>query len=422
MAKRGFLAEVNRQIKQAEKRNQQAQRTAAKAKATAERDAETARKQADRARAAAQKAAVQDQKAAEKAAKLAYEEMRSLEAESRTAGLTAEYDEIDSILSATLDIDDYVDPNSLRQAAEHPPFPRPDLLQPTAPPIPRPLPPEPTYAPPDAVKGIGSLVGGKGRLAKATAKAQTDFAELHQAWQVQTGAHQRFDQEQAEQFKALEARRISDLSLAQQTYDQECQQRETEISAANKELDELIIDLTTGTETAVNEYIGIVLSNSVYPSFFEVETAFRFDAELAELEITAWVPAPSTMSIEKAFKYVKSKDEITATTLSAKAQKDRYSGAVHAVALRSLHEVFEADRQAIIQTISLTIATGATNPATGKPESIAFITVAAARESFMAIDLSNVVPLATLKHLGAQVSKDPFGLVGIDTSQGVRSL
>ena len=38
----------------------------------------------------------------------------------------------------------------------------------------------------------------------------------------------------------------------------------------------------------------------------------------------------------------------------------------------------------------------------------------------MAFDLHNVVPSATLEHLGAAMSKNPFELVGIDGTPGVR--
>jgi restriction system protein len=38
----------------------------------------------------------------------------------------------------------------------------------------------------------------------------------------------------------------------------------------------------------------------------------------------------------------------------------------------------------------------------------------------MAFDLHNVVPAATLEHLGAAISKNPFELVGIDETPGVR--
>ena len=117
--------------------------------------------------------------------------------------------------------------------------------------------------------------------------------------------------------------------------------------------------------------------------------------------------------------YVKESDQITETQLSQKAQRDRYSGAIHQVALRSIHEIFEADRRGIVRTISLEVGTSTISPATGRETYIPFVSAAAERASFLEIDLSAVVPNATLKHLGAAVSKNPFGLVPADT-KGVR--
>ena len=102
-----------------------------------------------------------------------------------------------------------------------------------------------------------------------------------------------------------------------------------------------------------------------------------------------------------------------------KAQKDRYSGAVHQVAIRSFHEVFEADRRALIKAISLEVGTEHVIPSTGKNGFIPFIAAAADRDTFLEFELSGIVPLATLKHLGAVISKNPFELIDVDTS-GVR--
>jgi restriction system protein len=129
---------------------------------------------------------------------------------------------------------------------------------------------------------------------------------------------------------------------------------------------------------------------------------------------------PDGLRTEKEYKFVKAKDEITATALPKKDLKDRYSKTVYQVALRTLHEVFEADRAAHINTIALTVATEAADPATGLAKQTALVAVAAERESFLTFDLSNIVPLATLQHLGASVSKSPYDLVGVDGSQGVR--
>ena len=47
-------------------------------------------------------------------------------------------------------------------------------------------------------------------------------------------------------------------------------------------------------------------------------------------------------------------------------------------------------------------------PATGREGYIPFVAVGADRDSFLELDLSNVVPAATLSHLGAVVSKNPY--------------
>ena len=163
----------------------------------------------------------------------------------------------------------------------------------------------------------------------------------------------------------------------------------------------------------------MVLSNSVYPPAFPVSHRFSFDVSNAELQLRVLVPGPSAIPRIKRYKHMKSSDEISETSLSQKACRDRYADAVNAVAIRSLHEVFEADRRALIKTISLEVGTEATDPATGREVYIPFVATGAERESFLEFELSSVVPKATLRHLGATVSKNPYDLLAIDPS-GVR--
>jgi restriction system protein len=163
-----------------------------------------------------------------------------------------------------------------------------------------------------------------------------------------------------------------------------------------------------------------VLSNSVYPDAFPVEYDHSFDLGTRELTLSVFVPEPSTLPSVKEYRYVKAKDEIVATQLSAKAQKDRYSNAVHETALRTLDEVFEADRAGKIQSIALTVGVNRVAPATGRPETVTLVQVAAGRDQFSQFNLADVVPVETLKHLGAALSKNPFDLTPADSSRGVR--
>ncbi len=183
---------------------------------------------------------------------------------------------------------------------------------------------------------------------------------------------------------------------------------------------ELINGLAFDVEAAIAQYVEIVLSNSVYPDVFPVTHNDHFDLATRELTLTATVPPPSAMPTVKEFRYVKAKDGITSSTLSTKEQKDRYASAVFQVAIRNLHEVFEADRNAKIHSIALTVVTRAVSPATGIEGTIPLVVAAADRETFTRFDLANVVPRATLEHLGAALSEAPFDLVPADTSGGVR--
>jgi len=417
---RGFFAEIQHQNQLAAKRNEQAARAAHRANLAAQREAERAQKAADRAAAQRARATAAEQKAAEREAKRLHEEAMIADASARNAELANAYDEIDSILSATLDTDDYVDLNSLRTEAEHPPFPRQDLEVPIPSPTLTVAPPEPTYVEPELPKGLGAVFGGKKKHNEIVAKQRAAYEVAHRAWEAEVAALPSVHQREKQEHEAKETQRLAALDQARRQYEAECEQREAEAAETNRRLDELIAGIEYNVEDAIQEYVSIVLGHSVYPETFPVDYDFEFDAALKELSLTVVVPAPTDLPTEKDFRYVKAKDEISPTILPKKDQKERYNNAVFQVALRSLHEVFEADRAGRIQTIAIEVCAEGTDPATGTAKRSVFVAAAAEREKFGTFDLANVVPRATLEHLGALVSKSPFDMIEVDRSQGVR--
>lgn len=139
----------------------------------------------------------------------------------------------------------------------------------------------------------------------------------------------------SDEYARAEAERVQQLDDARAAYAAECEAREAEVAAQNADLDSLIADLGYGATEAVEEYISIVLSNSVYPDRCPVRHEYTFDPGTAELALRCLVPGPTEVPAVKAYKYTKSSDDITEAALSQKAAKDRYAGAVHQVALRS---------------------------------------------------------------------------------------
>ncbi|MCB9899655.1 MAG: hypothetical protein H6825_16740 [Planctomycetes bacterium] len=416
---------MNRQAKIAarerakrERERDRASRAAEKDRQKLLRDIERARRDQQRALKAFERASATEQKRLAKEAKEAHLFEMEMEAERRNLDLAETYAEIDGLLAATLSVDDYVDLNALRCSAQHPPFDRPDLEEPIQAPAPIPDPEEPRYDPPVRPSGIKGLLARK-RHAREVQQAQAEHAQRMVEWRAACASAEDARVAAVADREAAECQRLTDLSKERERYRKECEAREAAAAERDQALDDLITNLSYGSVDAVQEYVSIVLGNSVYPPQFEVSTDFSFSPETAELHMRVGIPGPDTIPTEKSFKYSKSADEIVATTLPQKAQRDRYTSAVHQVALRSLHEVFEADRQGIIKAISLEVGAKTINPATGNKAFILFVAVAAERGPFLELDLARVVPAATLEHLGAALSKDPFGLIAAD-GRGVR--
>jgi restriction system protein len=416
--RRGFFAELQYLSQQAEKHRRQQEAAAARAHVVAVREAKRAAGAAQRARAAAVAASAKERDRLEKEAARLHMESRMAEAASMNADLAQVREEIEGILAATLAVDDFVDLEALKvKTVEHPPF-DPGLYGVPNPPVAAPVyPPEPVYREPPPP---GGLIGAKKKHAEAIAAARADYGRLHLAWQEHCRRIHASHVTETGRREEAERLRLKAVAARRAEYQAECQQREAEALTRNQAVQKLINDLAFDVESAVQEYVGIVLSNSVYPEAFSVDYDYEFDLASRELRLAVTVPPPSAVPTVKEYRYVKARDEIASTALTVKARKDMYAGAVTQVAVRTLHEVFEADRGGKIHSVALTVGTDALSPATGLSESVPLVTVAAEREDFRRFDLSNVVPRATLEHLGAAISRSPFDLVPADTSPGVR--
>lgn len=346
--------------------------------------------------------------AQEKAVRAAHIEAQLAEVDSLNAQVQDVFAELDGLLNATLDVDDYVDLELLRKPSSTP-FDKPELERSHKKPSEPRLPSEPKYQEPPKPKG---LFGKKKKLEQAKAEAEKLFATQTADWNRRIEKLKSAYQSDLAEHAAAEVTREKELSREKARF-------QAELDAHNQMLDQFIANLSYGDTTAVQDYIAMVVENSNYPDHFPIDHAFTFHPPDAELQMTVSIPSPTAFPSVKAYKYVKASDEIRETALPKTELKNRYCNAIYQVAVRSLHEVFEADRRGLIQTISLQVGTEEGNPATGQFGFIPFVGVSADRSGFMDFDLSNVVPLATLKHLGAAVSKDPVSLVAADIS-GVR--
>jgi restriction system protein len=341
-------------------------------------------------------------------------------AEELTAEANAVNEQIGGLLAATLEVDDYVDLDELKRTAEHPPFEPGSLADSTPEPVWIHYPPEPLFTPPPEPKGIAKL-GSKSKYQATYAEAVRQWQSAHAQWlhAVQVEIPQK-NAALHRDFLQAEEERQAELAGSRRRYEASCQSLDEEIRTHNAEIDDFKRRLDDDDNTAVDEYVGIVLANSVYPDEFPIVHEYTFDGELRELIAQVYIPSPADLPTVKSVKYVASSDELREVTMSLKDQKLRYTSATCAVALRTVHEVFEADRSEKIQSILLTVFTSEIDPATGHRADIALARVACDRGQFLALNLANVDPAAALDGLGATISRNPFNLDAIPSPDGLR--
>ncbi len=418
MARRGFFAELQHQSRVAAIGREREDREGVRRYVAAVREAEQARRASERAQTQFARATAAERKRFEKEVREAHLAAMEAEVIERNGKLEETYEEIDSLLFSTLKVDDYVDLNSLRVEASHPPFDRNQLQAPIPQPECIPAPSEPVFVPPQPPTGLTAFFGKK-KYAESVETAKRVHGEALTKWRAACQDVLAYNQNSKQKHADDEVRRLELLNSERERYRQECVARETEAAGSNSRLDELICNLGYGTAEAIQEYVSIVLSNSVYPQHFQATHEFEFDLSTAELGLQILVPGPNDVSDIKQYKYTRASDVITSTSLSQKECRERYACAIHQVALRSFHEVFESDRRGLIKTISLEVGTNTIDPATGQRTYIPFLIAAAERESFLAFDLSAVMPALTLGKLGAAVSKNPYGLAPAERA-GIR--
>lgn len=404
MAK-GFLGIAMKAMKDADRASKAAQRDRERQAAAEARAAKQRETNLKRAKIANEK----DRIAYEKSQKAAHIASQISEVERRNSQIDSVFEDLENLLQATIGVDDYVDLEALRRTEITHPFDRPELEVPLTPPLQPIFPPEPKFVEPPKTTG---LFGRKRKTEEARKKAQDAYETAKSEWQKSVAKLKANHTVAIEAYEKAEANRVEELG-------NERARHQSELLKFNQELEQFISNLSFGDATAVQEYISLVVQNSVYPDHLQISHDFTFEPEVAELKMKVSISPPDDFPSVKNFKYVKSSDEIVEVALSKADTKALYSRVVHQVAIRTLHEVFEADRRGLIISIALEVGTTANDPATGKNGFIPFLGVAAQREAFMEFDLSQLVPLATLKHLGASISKDPFNLIAADIG-GVR--
>lgn len=334
--------------------------------------------------AAAKRASLQQKKA------LAVE--RTREAQTSLAG-------IESVLQQTLSVDDTVEWEALMRFEGYP------EAKPTPPPPPvaphrKKLPTRPGLSDPSFKRSLTfleriipskkreRLVSEQSKWDQRKAGAEKDF-ELSQA------AHREVVSRQAKAHqKSMET-----WTAAERAY---LEQRD----AGNAAVDQLKAGYEGLDQSAVLEYCELVLSNSSYDDYYPQTFDLQYNVDSKILLVDYELPDIEQMSTLREVKYIQSRDEFDEKHIPDSKRRQLYDGLCYQVALRTVHEVYEADQVGALESVVFNGIVESVDPANGQQTRACVISLQANREEFLGINLAAVDPKACFKSLrGVAASK-----------------
>ncbi|WP_076119910.1 restriction endonuclease [Paenibacillus odorifer] len=388
---RSFGSTVNKIIRETAK----AQRAAERSRNAAIREQERhlrLQRQYERENERAIKESIREQKAYEKEQKALYIEGRKEETNDYNEEILYRLNEFKSIISETLGVDDKISFESLYKKDEFP-----DYVEPYVKPVPaNPIPLRESYfarvaMEPSFVEKISGL-GKKARLRAIEAAENTYNYALR-------------DYESAE-MRRNELIKENDtfLSSARAEYDEAKRLFLDEITSHNSSIDNFKTNYINKDKEAIEAYNTLVLERSNYSDIFPQTFDLFYLEESKELLVEYELPDVTAVPQNKEYKYTQSRDEIKGVPFKPKELNEIYSILVASIALRTLHELFEADQGNHLDSVVFNGVVSTVDLSTGLDIRPCILTIQTRKEEFMKFDLARVDILACVKGLKAQLS------------------
>ncbi len=344
------------------------------------------RRNADLAIAAAQQAAGDADRKREH--QRLYVEARTADSAAANAEIRARLSDLDGLLLSTLDVDDHIDLQVFKKPVVVPPFDPGPLGRPV---------PEPRWESyvPIQPRGVNKILGGDRLRQQQTSSAQRSFEEAQARW------------------AEAEQRRQRQLAVRQRAYDEQRRQYERRVASYNAEVDRFAAAVAGADPASVVEYFAMVLGNSVYPDDFPQHFRLAYLPKQRHLLIEYHLPPIEVVPHVKEYRYDRFRDDLNAVPRDEGELRSRYVEVIARVTLRTIHEVIEADRGGLVRQVSFNGIVDTIDRRTGRFVRPCLVSIQTERDTFAAIKLRRVDPVACVKHLEGALSSAPDELTAV---------
>lgn len=290
--------------------------------------------------------------------------------------------DLESTLKHTLSVDDAIDWSSL---LNNDPFPK------HKPPKPKPeqIPNEPKNSDQKYKPQLGFLDKflSSSRKRKQD-EANTSFLNDHGAW-IKERKSIEYKNNENEQKHSKD---VESWNREKSNYEKK-QQADNDIIQEKKEQ---YLNKQAG---AITDYCEMVLSNSVYPDYFPQEWDIEYQKETQIIIVDYSLPDIDLIPTLKNVKYVMSIDEFSETHISAAELNKLYDSLLYQIALRTVHELFEADVIDALESIVFNGWVDSVDKATGQNANSCIMSLQATKGEFLSINLEKVEPRTCFKQL-----------------------
>ena len=301
--------------------------------------------------------------------------------------------QMENTLAATLDIDDIIDWDSLLDASD---FPKEKPTNPALIGVPDcPDESDPEYAP--RLGLLSLLLSGlkEKRIQQAKDLFESDLLD----WEAEKRKIESENRASADRYET----KLEEWKKQKEEFTRKREQGNSKI------LEEKAAYLNK-EPGAVIDYCEMVLSNSAYPDAFPQEYDIDYNAETRMLLVDYSLPSKEHLPTLKEVRYIASRDEFREAHLSESAVNKTYDNLLYQMALRTIHELYEADEVNAIDSIVLNGWVTSFDGGTGQEVTACILSIQASRHEFLAIDLTNVDSRACFRRLKGVGSSKLSGL------------
>lgn len=304
------------------------------------------------------------------------------EAEERSAEAKAALEELRDVFAASLHVKNVLDwAGMMQQPFSQPRPPQRPYLD---------FPKEPTFEPDDwkhRKSFVTAMIPFLAKRAEAAARAEFDAA--HAKWR--------------ERIKAVD---LTNTKIeAENLRDYEDWKRRRDAHEEGRAKHNASVEQSRAAYQALNsdailDYCDSVLSRSQYADCFPKEFELDYHTGTKTLIVAYQLPAPNDLPRLESVKFSRTKNDFIETELTKRELEQLYSDVVFQVALRTLHELFDADVVRALDAVIFNGSVNALNAGTGHQEDRCILSVRAQRVAFEGINLRNIEARACFESLG----------------------